>query len=194
MTDNQQFYQNLAEDYINSTNDFGFTAVDASELASKTNQEALQQVAATTQVVSGVSDSIKIEISTLQTKINEVLSKISSFQTPNLSNLPQKADLIRLEEKIDKTLAAELRELSASVGESEQNIRSIIDEVEERKEQLKQIYKNRMIDIEKLVLPLLYNLMKNPEKEYILWPNRVDALNKQIAKIISVTKSELSFE
>lgn len=194
MTDNQQFYQNLAEDYINSTNDFGFTAVDASELASKTNQEALQQVAATTQVVSGVSDSIKIEISTLQTKINEVLSKISSFQTPNLSNLPQKADLIRLEEKIDKTLPAELRELSASVGESEQNIRSIIDEVEERKEQLKQIYKNRMIDIEKLVLPLLYNLMKNPEKEYILWPNRVDALNKQIAKIISVTKSELSFE
>lgn len=194
MTDNQQFYQNLAEDYINSTNDFGFTAVDASELASKTNQEALQQVAATTQVVSGVSDSIKTEISTLQTKINEVLSKISSIQTPNLSNLPQKADLIRLEEKIDKTLAAELRELSASVGESEQNIRSIIDEVEERKEQLKQIYKNRMIDIEKLVLPLLYNLMKNPEKEYILWPNRVDALNKQIAKIISVTKSELSFE
>ena len=194
MTDNQQFYQNLAEDYINSTNDFGFTAVDASELASKTNQEALQQVAATTQVVSGVSDSIKSEISTLQTKINEVLSKISSIQTPNLSNLPQKADLIRLEEKIDKTLAAELRELSASVGESEQNIRSIIDEVEERKEQLKQIYKNRMIDIEKLVLPLLYNLMKNPEKEYILWPNRVDALNKQIAKIISVTKSELSFE
>jgi hypothetical protein len=36
--------------------------------------------------------------------------------------------------------------------------------------------------------------MKNPEKEYILWPNRTDALNKQIAKIISITKSEISFD
>jgi hypothetical protein len=193
MTDNQQFYQNFAEDYTNASNDFGFTAVDATELASIQNQEASQQVATTTQVVSGVSDSIKSEIYTLQTKLNEVLTKISTIQTPNLSILPQKTDIARLEEKIDKTLAAELRELSASVGESEQNIRSIIDEVEERKEQLKQVYKNRMIEIEKLILPLLYNLMKNPEKEYILWPNRTDSLNKQIAKIISVTKSELSF-
>jgi hypothetical protein len=191
MTDNQQFHQDFSEDYINSSNDFGFTAVDANELASKTNQNALQQAATTSQVV---SDTLKTDISSLQSKLNEILTKISSIQPPNLTNLPQKSDLIRLEEKIDKTLSAELKELSLSVGESEQNIRSIIDEVEERKEQLKIIYKNRMVDIEKLVLPLLYNLMKNPEKEYILWPNRTDALNKQIAKIISITKSEISFD
>ena len=191
MTDNKQFYQDFTSTYMDAANDFGFTAVDANELAQQTTQVAQTT---TTQVVSGVSDTIKTEISTLNAKINEVLSKISSLQAPNLSILPQKTDIARLEEKIDKTLAAELRELSVSVGESEQNIRSIIDEVEERKEQLQQIFKNRMVEIEKLVLPLLYNLMKNPEKEYILWPNRVDALNKQIAKIISVTKSELSFE
>jgi len=191
MADNQQFHQDLSEDYINSSNDFGFTAVDATELASKTNQNALQQAATTSQAL---SDTIKTDISTLQGKLNEILTKLSSISAPNLSNLPQKSDLMRLEEKIDKTLAAELKELSLSVGESEQNIRSIIDEVEERKEQLKRVYKNRMIEIEKLILPLLYNLMKNPEKEYILWPNRTDALNKQIAKIISVTKSELYFD
>jgi len=191
MTDNQQFHQDFSEDYINSSNDFGFTAVDANELASKTNQNALQQAATTSQVV---SDTLKTDISSLQSKLNEILTKISSIQLPNLTNLPQKSDLVRLEEKIDKTLSAELKELSLSVGESEQNIRSIIDEVEERKEQLKIIYKNRMLEIEKLVLPLLYNLMKNPEKEYILWPNRTDALNKQIAKIISITKSEISFD
>jgi hypothetical protein len=194
MTDNQQFYQNFTEDYINSNNDFGFTAMNASELASQSPQIALQQSTTATQVVSGVSDSIKTEILSLQTKLNEVLTKISSIQQPNLSILPQKIDFSRLEEKIDKTLAAELKELSLSVGESEQNIRSIIDEVEERKEQLAQIVKNRMIEIEKLILPLLYNLMKTPEKEYIYWPNRVDALNKQIAKIISITKSEISFD
>jgi len=191
MTDNQQFYQDFTSTYMDAANDFGFTAVDANELAQQTTQVTQN---ATTQVVSGVSDTIKTEIFALNTKINEILTKISALQAPNLSILPQKTDIARLEEKIDKTLAAELRELSASVGESEQNIRSIIDEVEERKEQLQQIFKNRMIEIEKLVLPLLYNLMKNPDKEYILWPNRTDALNKQIAKIISVTKSELSFE
>jgi len=191
MTDNQQFYQDFTSTYMDAANDFGFTAVDANELAQQTTQVTQN---ATTQVVSGVSDTIKTEIFALNTKINEILTKISALQAPNLSILPQKTDIARLEEKIDKTLAAELRELSASVGESEQNIRSIIDEVEERKEQLQQIFKNRMIEIEKLVLPLLYNLMKNPDKEYILWPNRTDALNKQIAKIISVTKSELSFD
>lgn len=191
MIDNQQFHQDFTEDYINSTNDFGFTAVDAKELAAKTNQNALQQAATTSQVV---SDTIKTDISSLQNKLNEILTKISAIQTPNLSNLPQKTDLIRLEEKIDKTLNAELKELSLSVGQSEENIRSIIDEVEERKIQLNQIFKNKMIDIEKLILPLFYNLMKNPEKEYILWPNRTEALNKQISKIISITKSDISFE
>lgn len=191
MTDNQQFHQDFTASYVDSENDFGFTAVNASELASRTGQTTQTT---TTQVVSGVSDSIKTEISSLQTKINEVLAKISSIQTPNLSNLPNKSDIIRLEEKIDKTLSAELKELSLSVGESENNIRSIIDEVEQRKEELKQIFKNKMVEVEKLILPLLYNLMKNPEKEYILWPNRTDALNKQIAKIIAVTKSEVSFD
>ena len=28
------------------------------------------------------------------------------------------------------------------------------------------------------VIPLLNNLQKNPEKEYILWPNRVDKVEK----------------
>ena len=59
----------------------------------------------------------------------------------------------------------------------------VIDEVEERKSQLNEIFKNRMLEIEKLVLPLLYNLMKNPDKEYILWPNRTESLNKQIVII-----------
>lgn len=190
MTDNQQFHQDFTSSYIDSANDFGFTAVDASELAMHT-QQTVQST--TTQVVSGVSDTIKTEISILQTKINEVLAKLASTQPTNLSLLAQKSDMVRLEDKIDKTLAAELKELSFSVGESEQNIRSIIDEVEERKTQLSQIFKSRMIEVEKLVLPLLYNLMKNPEKEYILWPNRTDSLNRQIEKIMFVTKSEVSF-
>lgn len=44
--------------------------------------------------------------------------------------------------------------------------------------------------VEKLILPLLVNLMKNPEKEYIHWPNRVSMIEKQIEKILAITRAQ----
>lgn len=46
------------------------------------------------------------------------------------------------------------------------------------------------------IIPLLKNLMANPEKEYILWPNRTDKIKEFKAKIDtivgdSVTKKKL---
>lgn len=46
----------------------------------------------------------------------------------------------------------------------------------------------KLRDVEDLVLPLLYNLQKNPEKEYIHWPNRTAIIEKQIEKIKAVTR------
>jgi hypothetical protein len=47
---------------------------------------------------------------------------------------------------------------------------------------------NKLVAVEELILPLLYNLKKNPEKEYIHWPNRVAIIDKQIEKIQAVTR------
>ena len=47
---------------------------------------------------------------------------------------------------------------------------------------------SKLRDVEDLVLPLLYNLQKNPEKEYIHWPNRTAVIDKQIEKIKAVTR------
>lgn len=49
--------------------------------------------------------------------------------------------------------------------------------------------KKKMQQLEKLILPLLNNLLKNPEKEYIHWPNRTDIIKKQIDKITKITRS-----
>lgn len=49
--------------------------------------------------------------------------------------------------------------------------------------------KAKLLEVEKLVMPLLVNLMKNPEKEYIRWPNRVPVIEQQIQKILAVTRS-----
>lgn len=50
-------------------------------------------------------------------------------------------------------------------------------------------YKAKLKDVEGLILPLLYNLMKNPEKAYIKWDNRADIIQKQIDKITAITRS-----
>lgn len=47
----------------------------------------------------------------------------------------------------------------------------------------------KMQKLEKLILPLLYNLKKDPEQEYIRWPNREDIITKQIEKITAITRS-----
>lgn len=49
--------------------------------------------------------------------------------------------------------------------------------------------KQKLANIEKLILPLLVNLMKNPDKDYIHWPNRVPLIEKQIDKILAITRS-----
>jgi len=46
----------------------------------------------------------------------------------------------------------------------------------------------KLKQVEDLILPLLYNLQKNPEKDYIHWPNRTAIIDKQVEKIKAVTR------
>jgi hypothetical protein len=75
-----------------------------------------------------------------------------------------------LEEKIEKLLKA--RE-----GDT-----SLVDEITKKR-------KDDLLKVEKIIMPLLYNLMKNPDNEYIKWPNRKAAIEKQIKKIVGVTRT-----
>ena len=59
---------------------------------------------------------------------------------------------------------------------------------EKRKAELETIYKDQMKKVERLILPLLHNLMKNPENEYIKWPGRTEIVQKQINKIVAITR------
>ena len=66
-------------------------------------------------------------------------------------------------------------------------------EVDARKKELEEKYqeKNQQVfkNLEKMIIPLLKNLMKNPEKEYIYWPKRTEKIQKQIDKILEITRS-----
>ena len=66
-------------------------------------------------------------------------------------------------------------------------------EVDARKKELEEKYQNEnsevFKDLEKMIIPLLKNLQKNPDKEYIYCPNRTEKLQKQIDKILEITRS-----
>lgn len=53
---------------------------------------------------------------------------------------------------------------------------------------LQQEVGGKLKDLEELIMPLLVNLMKNPEKEYIYWPNRTDKIKEQIDKVLAITR------
>ena len=62
------------------------------------------------------------------------------------------------------------------------------DMINEHRELVKQDVIDKLAQVENLILPLLYNLQKNPEKDYIHWPNRTIIIDKQIEKIKAVTR------
>ncbi len=57
-----------------------------------------------------------------------------------------------------------------------------------RVEELEKKRKEDLLKVEKIIMPLLNNLMKNPDNEYIKWPNRKSVIEKQIKKIVAVTR------
>jgi len=60
--------------------------------------------------------------------------------------------------------------------------------IEQHKQLVTAEVRGKLQQVEQLILPLLYNLQKNPDKEYIHWPNRKDIIQKQIDKITQVTR------
>ena len=62
-------------------------------------------------------------------------------------------------------------------------------DTEEYKALIEKDVRDKLVAVEKLILPLLVNLMKNPEKDTIKWPGRAPIIEKQIEKILNITRS-----
>jgi len=64
-----------------------------------------------------------------------------------------------------------------------------VSTVKEYYENEKVLVGNKLNEVEELILPLLNNLMKNKDKEYIYWPNREAIINQQIERITNITRA-----
>jgi hypothetical protein len=57
-------------------------------------------------------------------------------------------------------------------------------------EQLALTTQERLDKLYNAVMPLLTNLKKNPEKEFILWPNRTEKIEQFEAKLLDIYKGK----
>ena len=158
--------------------DFGFSAVSTEEFEkSKTTEVQPSSVS---------SD----EFNELKKKIDSISSLIQALGDREDTSLFDETGekITRLEEKVDKILEIESTQIASALSEQGSSIRAVIDEVEERKGELDDKFASRLKELETLVIPMLKGLMKNPDKEYIYWPNRTPILEKQIEKVYSITR------
>ena len=86
-----------------------------------------------------------------------------------------------------QTLEALVIDMAETVSRLE-NAATPLD-TDEYKALIEKDVKAKLAALEKLILPLLVNLMKNPEKDTIKWPGRAPIIEKQIEKILAITRS-----
>ena len=157
--------------------DFGFELVDSPVTETPTTETPVLQ-----------TEEIDKRLDTLENKLNTVLSLVSLLDEDEPTDVTPYFN--KVNEKLDKILSLETQDILNAMNGQSESIRAVIDEVEERKGQLEQEYKTKLKKVEELVLPLLVNLTKNPEREYIKWPNRAELVQTQINKILEVTRGD----
>jgi len=47
---------------------------------------------------------------------------------------------------------------------------------------------SKVSQLEEIIMPLLLNLQKTSDKEYIYWPNRKSAIDKEIQRVLAITR------
>ena len=106
------------------------------------------------------------------------VDEIPTSKTTTPTNVIAHVDDEQLESILNKLERLELLILNSDSS----------DMINEHRELVKQDVVDKLAQVENLILPLLYNLQKNPEKDYIHWPNRTIIIDKQIEKIKAVTR------
>ena len=101
------------------------------------------------------------------------------------------ADTPAIDPKAIDNQNLELSKVKSDVGSIKAMMNEIMQIVAEKDTITKEIsdeeVKTKFKDIEKLILPFLYNLMKSDEP-YIHWPNRTPIIKAQIEKLLQITR------
>ena len=89
-------------------------------------------------------------------------------------------------------MAYDLNKIMAEYGEEDFGFTAVdeaeYDAVIAEKDETVEEYKLRLAQVEKIIMPFLTNLLKSQAQPYIHWPNRGPIIEKQIQKILTLTR------
>jgi len=102
---------------------------------------------------------------------------------PTAANTPTQPVVAQVDDAQLQTILDKIERLESLIRTADN-----ADMINEHRELVQQDVAAKLKQVEDLILPLLYNLQKNPEKDYIHWPNRTAIIDKQIEKIKAVTR------
>ena len=201
----------MAEDYLDflkgfEEEDFGLEAVSAEELSEK-----ILVPTQTTETLTQTSEALQSNItgiSNLEEKIDSVINEVKGINALlDFDELNIEGKLDDILEKVDNVQAAAPSEVNAVVEESAETkdkldkIMAAIGDPEKRKaevekrlaeaiEKKKEEVDGKLKEVEAMIIPLLVNFIKpeSLEKKYIYWPNRKPIIERQIKKIMQVTR------
>ena len=201
----------MAEDYLDflkgfEEEDFGLEAVSAEELSEKIVVPT-QATETLTQTSEALQSNIT-GISNLEAKIDSVINEVKGINALwDFDELNIEGKLDDILEKVDNVQAAAPSEVNAVVEESAETkdkldkIMAAIGDPEKRKaevekrlaeaiEENKEEVDGKLKEVEAMIIPLLVNFIKPEalEKKYIYWPNRKPIIERQIKKIMQVTR------
>lgn len=102
---------------------------------------------------------------------------------PTTTTEPSQPVVAQVDDKQLQTLLDKMERLESLIISNDDS-----DMINEHRQLVQQDVVTKLKQVEDLILPLLYNLQKNPEKDYIHWPGRTAIIDKQIEKIKAVTR------
>jgi len=108
-----------------------------------------------------------------------------------VSKVPEQETQPAIDPKVLEDSNLELSKVKSDVSDIKSMMNEIMQIVSEKETITKELsdeqVNQRFKDIEKIVLPFLYNLSKS-EEPYIHWPNRAPIIKAQIEKLLKLTR------
>ena len=133
----------------------------------------------------GIKSLLDFDELNIEGKLDKILKKVEEVPDTVVSTSGEPANIApETVEKIDKIIEI-MGDPEARRAEVERRLKESIDAQ-------KEIVNEKLKEMEKLTLPLLINLIK-PEsltQKYIHWPNRKEIIERQIKRILQITRSE----
>lgn len=135
--------------------------------------------------LSGIKNLLDFDEINIEGKLDKIIDKLDDEQKPAA------VDITSAETKIDHLIQEQYQILEAIGDPTERKVeieRRLQEAIDNHKEKVDE----KLKDLEKMTLPLLINLIK-PEslaQKYIYWPNRKEIIERQIKKILAITRED----